>query len=153
MQHPVDAIVNGNIVENGTANHIGEDSTSPIENIQLNSKFPVTEHIIQDSCNEIQAPNKKMETEKLNVATNKKAEIEKLNTAPNKKVEIEKLNIAAVPKSVTDTPTKNKLNLTIDIPKEEESSTKIQESVSPSFRKQASEEFDIKFEVSVNFKS
>ncbi|XP_015903833.1 protein lap4 [Parasteatoda tepidariorum] len=115
--HPADSIVNGNIIENGTANHIGEDSASPTEPVQLNSKFPAAEHIIQDTCNEI----------------------------PKKIVENEKSN--SVPKNVMDTPTKNKLNLTIDIPNEEESNMKIQESASPSFRKQASEDFDIKFEI------
>ncbi|CAL1294500.1 unnamed protein product [Larinioides sclopetarius] len=47
----------------------------------------------------------------------------------------------------SDTPSKNKLNLTIDIPKEEDSAPKISESASPSFRKQASDDYDIKFEI------
>ncbi|XP_055942822.1 protein scribble homolog isoform X2 [Argiope bruennichi] len=49
--------------------------------------------------------------------------------------------------AATDTPSKNKLNLTIDIPKEENSAPKISESASPSFRKQASDDYDIKFEI------
>ncbi|KAG8198494.1 hypothetical protein JTE90_017360 [Oedothorax gibbosus] len=46
-----------------------------------------------------------------------------------------------------DTPSKNKLNLTIDIPNEGEPAAKVNSSASPSFRKQASDEFDVKFEI------
>ncbi|GFX15517.1 protein lap4 [Trichonephila clavipes] len=76
---------------------------------------------------------------------------QKIETVPQEehKVVVESKNVEKPPVAnvQVDTPSKNKLNLTIDIPKDEDSSTKISDSASPSFRKQGTEEFDIKFEI------
>ncbi|GIY57560.1 hypothetical protein CDAR_623261 [Caerostris darwini] len=129
------SLENGNVEE---AYHIPE-SELKVDSVKQNHKLAF-ENNITSKVEPIPAP----------VEEHKKSAEEYKEPVSNHKepVEDHKDKIEKPPINVQiDTPSKNKLNLTIDIPKEEDPTPKLSESASPSFRKQASDDYDIKFEI------
>ncbi|KFM72984.1 Protein scribble-like protein, partial [Stegodyphus mimosarum] len=119
---PLDSLVNTDVFENGNQPETDHPAPQEVE-IMREVSQKLNDHLTSKQVKSVDS----LDEANVNVVQNDKN--------------------AASEKAQTDTPSKNKLNLTINIPKEEEPLVNNTENASPLFKKPGSGEFDIKYEI------